>query len=51
MVSEVEKIDFRFKKAGFNKLLIFDLDETLIHMKRDEEELELEDMATVHYED
>lgn len=24
-------IDFKFKKKGFNKLIIFDLDETLIH--------------------
>ena len=31
-------------------MLIFDLDETLIHMKRDEDELALEDLG-VHYED
>ena len=26
------KIDFKFKKKGFKKLLLFDLDETLIHI-------------------
>ena len=26
-------IEFKFKKSGFKKLLIFDLDETLIHVK------------------
>lgn len=26
-----QMIDFKFKKPGFNKLIIFDLDETLIH--------------------
>ena len=29
------KIDFKFKKKGFKKLLLFDLDETLIHIWRD----------------
>jgi hypothetical protein len=32
--SDDEKLDFRLKKPGFKKLLIFDLDETLIHVKR-----------------
>ena len=41
---------FKFKKAGFNKLLIFDLDETLIHSKRDEDELEYDELAG-HYTD
>jgi TFIIF-interacting CTD phosphatase-like protein len=31
------KIPFEFKKHGFKKLLIFDLDETLIHSLRDNE--------------
>jgi TFIIF-interacting CTD phosphatase-like protein len=31
VIPESKKIDFKFKKEGFNKLLIFDLDETLIH--------------------
>lgn len=31
---EFKKFDFKFKKQGFKKLLIFDLDETLIHVKR-----------------
>ena len=35
-ISEEQKIEFKFKKEGFNKLIIFDLDETLIHCKRDE---------------
>ena len=26
-----QQIDFKFKKKGFDKLLLFDLDETLIH--------------------
>jgi TFIIF-interacting CTD phosphatase-like protein len=34
-LQEDEKIDFQFTKLGFKKLLIFDLDETLIHVKRD----------------
>lgn len=33
---DYEPVDFRFKKKGFTKLLLFDLDETLIHVKRDE---------------
>lgn len=44
-IPEDEQIDFKFKKAGFKKLLIFDMDETLIHSKRDEEELEFDAMA------
>jgi hypothetical protein len=36
--SEVESriIDFKFKKKGMSKLLIFDLDETLAHCVRQE---------------
>ena len=34
-VDPVSMVDFQFKKQGFNKLLIFDLDETLIHSMRD----------------
>ena len=33
------KEDFVFKKKGFKKLLIFDLDETLIHTKREEDDV------------
>lgn len=33
IIPEEKKIDFKFKKTGFDKLLIFDLDETLIHTK------------------
>ena len=33
-----KKIDFKFKKPGFRHLLIFDLDETLIHCRRDQNE-------------
>lgn len=29
-------INFKFKKPGFNKLIIFDLDETLIHCQRED---------------
>ena len=35
-ISEEQKVPFKFKKEGFNKLIIFDLDETLIHCKREE---------------
>lgn len=38
MIEEDKKVKFSFKKKGFKKLLIFDLDETLIHCKRDEYE-------------
>ena len=34
-LQEHQKLDFKFTKPGFKKLLIFDLDETLIHVKRD----------------
>lgn len=37
-VCEEEKIEFKFKKPGFSKLIIFDLDETLIHRIRKEED-------------
>ena len=43
-----EQIEFKFKKSGFNKLLIFDLDETLIHSKRDDNELEFDELEE-HY--
>ena len=33
-VTEAEMVDFEFKKPGFKKLMIFDLDETLIHSLR-----------------
>ena len=39
-IKEEDKIEFKFKKKGFNKLLIFDLDETLVHSKRDEDEFD-----------
>jgi len=38
-VDEEKLLDFKFKKPGFNKLIIFDLDETLIHTKRNLEDL------------
>lgn len=34
--TEDEKIKLKFTKPGFDKLLLFDLDETLIHVKRSE---------------
>ena len=37
-IPEEKKIDFRFTKRGFDKLIIFDLDETLIHSIRDDGE-------------
>jgi len=37
-VQNHEKIPFKFKKPGFTKLLIFDLDETLIHSLRKEDD-------------
>ena len=33
-----ETIPFKFKKEGFDKLLVFDLDETLIHSLRSEDD-------------
>lgn len=33
-LTEDKMVEFTFKKPGFKKLLIFDLDETLIHVKR-----------------
>ena len=39
-VPELLRVDFKFKKKGFKKLLIFDLDETLIHTKRDEDDVD-----------
>ena len=44
-IAAEDKIQFNFKKKGFNKLLIFDLDETLIHSKRDEDDLEFDEEA------
>ena len=43
-IPEVKKVDFQFKKIGFKRLLIFDLDETLIHTVRDPTEDGEEDM-------
>ena len=37
-VTPEEEIEFKFKKPGFSKLLIVDLDETLIHSLRSEDE-------------
>lgn len=37
-IPEQSRIDFKFKKPGFDRLLIFDMDETLIHSLRTEEE-------------
>lgn len=36
---EDQKIMFQFKKPGFDKFVIFDLDETLIHVKRDKDDI------------
>lgn len=49
-VKQSEKVKFQFKKANFNKLLIFDLDETLIHSLRYEDEADFEELAP-NYED
>lgn len=35
-MSPEKKIDFKFKKDSAKKLIIFDLDETLIHCQREE---------------
>ncbi len=35
-IEEHQKINFKFKKEGMKKLIIFDLDETLIHCQREE---------------
>lgn len=54
----VRKINFKFKKPGFKKLLLFDLDETLIHLKRsliedednqeEEEDFEIDEAMSIH---
>lgn len=41
-------MDFQFKKEGYNKLLIFDLDETLIHSMRDPDETEDEYLSALY---
>jgi hypothetical protein len=40
-VPDSKRIDFKFKKPGFTKLIVFDLDETLIHTKRNLDDLDL----------
>ena len=42
-IPESQKINFKFKKEGFKHLLLFDLDETLIHCKRGIDEMEEQD--------
>ena len=37
-LTEDQKIIFEFKKPNVDKLVIFDLDETLIHVKRDKDD-------------
>lgn len=34
LLSKYEKLPIYAKKPGFNKLLVFDLDETLVHVDR-----------------
>ena len=49
---EHEKIDFKFKKkSGFNKLLILDLDETLIHTKYGDDELDFDRLVEWYGQD
>ena len=45
---EAYKIDFKFKKRGFKRLLIFDLDETLIHSKCDEEDYDDDELLAMY---
>ena len=42
-LAEEQKIFFKFKKPGYDKLVIFDLDETLIHVKRDKDDIGMDD--------
>ena len=49
-LSDSDRIDFRFTKPGYKKLLIFDLDETLIHVKRTFEADEMEDNVSEDFE-
>jgi hypothetical protein len=44
-IADDKKINFKFKKPGFKKLVIFDLDETLIHCRRDKDEVDSEEEA------
>jgi hypothetical protein len=43
-IPDCKKINFKFKKPGFTKLLIFDLDETLIHTKRTSDDLDEDEL-------
>ena len=45
------RIDFQFKKKGFKKVLILDIDETLIHTKRDEDDVDEEMLIELYGED
>jgi hypothetical protein len=38
-LTDDQHIHFKFSKPGYNKLLIFDLDETLIYSLRDKDDL------------
>lgn len=44
-ILEEQIVDFKFKKPNCRKLIIFDLDETLIHVLRDAEDLYFGDMS------
>ena len=49
-VPDLVKIDFEFKKKGVKKVLILDIDETLIHTKRDEDDVDEEMLIELYGE-
>ena len=47
-IYDSKKIDFKFKKPGYSRLIVFDLDETLIHTKRNLEDLDQEELHQLY---
>ena len=47
-VPDSKRIDFKFTKPGFTKLIVFDLDETLIHTKRNLDDLDLVELQHLY---
>eukprot|EP00347_Sterkiella_histriomuscorum_P022253 403331138 len=50
-IEEEQYVDFKFKKPNFKKLIIFDLDETLIHVLREAEDLQVDEDEEFNEED
>lgn len=48
IIQQEDKVDFKFTKPNMKKLIIFDLDETLIHTIRDEEDLTMQELQKMY---